>query len=248
MGAERDPAGTAGPGVTSTGTNPGREGTRSGSTPMGDPAGTAEVHTGLHRGRASEESYSGLAFAEGGPAAGAGVRERVRERARDVADSVREGAGTIGHRAGEVASQARERVSAMSERTNRALEQRGLLTRLQENPLPALGVAFGIGFLLAGGGRGGPVDSPAARARRELRSALMAGLTAGAAQAARGFLQTAGRPNGPIDSLAGNLAGRSRSGGAQPESGRATARGRMSGGLAGSRGSGERPPSHQENL
>jgi len=242
MGAERDPAGQTGSGLTGAGYGTGESGS------MGDPMGSAEVHTGLHSGRSSDE-LSALGFAEGSPSTG-GVRERVTDRARTMAHSVRETAGTLGSRAGEVAGQARERLGDLSERTNRALEQRGLLGRLQENPLPALAVAFGIGFLLAGGGRGGNADTPTGRVRRELRSALMAGLTAGAAQATRGFLQSAGRPDGALSSILGGeeaASGTAAAGSTSRARSTTSARGRMSGGLSGGTG-GDRLPSHQENV
>lgn len=244
MGAERDPAGQAGPGLTGMGGSQETGG-------MGDPAGTAEVHTGLHSGRGAGEEYSGLGFAEGGPAAG-GVKERVldtartvRDRAGTLAGTARETAGNLGHRATELAGDARHRLSDMSERTNRALEERGFLGRLRENPLPALGIAFGVGFLLAGGGRSGPTDTRVGQMRRELRNALMAGLTAGAAQATRGFLQSAGGPEGIFSTLAsrGGTEGQAGTAGST----RTGQRGRMSGGL-GSSESEERPPSHRENL
>jgi hypothetical protein len=239
MGAERDPAGQAGSGLTGTGYGTGE--TTGGS--MGDPRGSAEVHTGLHSGRGTSDELSALGFAEGTTSTG-GVRERVTERARTVAHSVREGAGTLGTRAGEVASQARDRLGELSERTNRALEQRGLLGRLQENPLPALAIAFGLGFLIAGGGRNTPADTPTGRVRRELRSALMAGLTAGAAQATRGFLQSAGRPDGALSSLLGGRLGEDEGETTGSTSRARTARsgGRMSTGLGGE----DRLPSHQD--
>ena len=236
MGAERDPAGQTGPGLTGAGYGTGD----TGST-MGDPRGGAEVHTGLHSGRGDSEELSALGFAE--TTATGGMREKVSERARTVAHTVREGAGTLGHRAGEVASQARDRLGELSERTNRALEQRGLLARLQENPLPAIAVAFGIGFLLAGGGRSTPTDTPTGRVRRELRSALMAGLTAGAAQATRGFLQSAGRPDGALTSILTGSDEADLDDTATSRTRTTRGRGRMSSGLGGE----ERLPSHQEN-
>jgi hypothetical protein len=250
MGAERDPAGSTGPGLSGAGYGS-SEGTRettgfttpsSGET-MGDRTGSAEVHTGLHSGtRGGSEELSALGFAQEGTT----LKDRVIGRARTVAGSVRDGAGSLGTRATEAAGQARTRLGEVSERTNRALEQRGLLSRLQENPLPALGIAFGLGFLVAGGGRGGASDSPTSRVRRELRSALMAGLTAGAAQATRGFLQSAGRSDGALSSLFGGAA--EGSAGASSRGGTtAGSRGRMSSRMAGEDTEG-RPPSHREDL
>jgi hypothetical protein len=239
MGAERDSAGQTGSGLTG---DAGRD--LGGRSPMGDPTGSGEVHTGLHSGRGSGEELSALGFA-GDAGTSSGVRERVMDRARTVAGTVRERAETLGHRAGEAATSARGRISDLSERTNRTLEQRGLLSRLEENPLPALAVAFGVGFLLAGGGRSEP-GTPSGRVRRELRNALMAGLTAGAAQATRGFLQTAAGPDGVLGSLLGGRGdelGEDRTT-RRPRS--AGTRGRMSGGLSGETET--RPPSHRENV
>ena len=244
MGAERDSAGPEGSGLTGGG----RQGGMEDSAAMGDRMGSAEVHTGLHSGRGAGEEYGGLGFSDGS----GGVKDRVAGAARSAADTVRGRAGemagavrdraeTLGHRAGEAASHARDRVTRLSERTNDVLQQRGLLSRLEENPLPALGVAFGLGFLLAGTGSS-RADTPAGRARRELRNALMAGLTAGAAQATRGFIQSTGGAEGIFSAVTGGRGSRSSSTSGMAGEG---ARGRMSGGLA---GADERPPSHREDL
>jgi hypothetical protein len=212
MAADRDPAGAPGPGLTGArGEGEGMRAGSPGSSPMGDrePAGTAEVHSGLHSG-APGEPYSGLGFAGAETAGETGSRARGREeeagptgnlhRARHVAEE-------LGHRASDAASAARERVSGLRDRTNRVLERRGVVERLRENPLPVLGVAFAIGFLLAGGDDRNS-STRAARARRELRSALVAGLSAGIAQGARSFLNEAGSEgSGFLSSLIDNLAG-----------------------------------------
>lgn len=221
MGTERTPAGEAGSDMMG---EPDR-GTRGIHEP-----GTAEVRTGLHSGRPGEE-YGSLGFAdesvgERARSAARGAVDTVRENAGQWAGTVREGASQLGQRAGETAQQARRRLGDLSERTNQMLDERGMLDRLKENPLPALAIAFGVGFLLAGGRRSGYDDSAAGRARRELRNALMAGLTAGAAQATRGFLQAAGGSDGILNAVRGE-------GGTRPagEEARQGARGRMSGGL-----------------
>ena len=236
----------------------------SGSSSMGDRGlGSAEVHTGLHSG--SGEQYSGLQFAgHEDPSGGSrlrgvadAVRDRIPDRARD-----------LGSRASEAAAGVRERLGGVRERANGLMESRGMLDRLRENPLPVLGVAFALGFLLSGSDEdeyGEP--SRASSARRELRNALMAGVTAGIAQGARGFLGQASSEGGSflntlLDSLTGEggssrgesgPGGRSRAGGAGGGSsyggssdgmGRGVSTG--GGGSTERSGTGTRRPSHQE--
>jgi hypothetical protein len=202
----------------------------SGSSSMGDRGlGSAEVHTGLHSG--GGDQYSGLGFA-GGDQGGAGGR------LRDVADAVRdripEGVRNLGSRASGATSGVRERLGGVGEKASGLMESRGMLDRLRENPLPVLGVAFALGFLLSGSDDDDDYEpSRASTARRELRSALMAGVSAGIAQGARGFLGQASTEGGSfvntlLDSLMGNKSGGSAS----------TGGGSRSGGSAGGTGGG----------
>jgi len=241
MGAERDPAGPSGPGLSGSGT------------------GYGEVHGGLHTGGGQRDEYSGIAFAGSESQQSGGIRGK----AEHAASAAREGASNLGERAGSAASGAASRLGALSERANTALESRGLLGRLQENPLPVLGVAFAAGFLLAGGNtRNVRPNSPAARAQQELRNALMAGVSAAVGQGARGFLDTAGRPDGFLNSMVRNLlnsalgggqGGGSGQGGSQSQGGGQRSAGGAQGGgrpggapSAGTGGAARRPPSHRE--
>ncbi len=245
MAAERDELGSTGPGMSGTGRD--RAGMEAGTTrsmSMGDQPGTAEVH-------------SGIAFA---PESQQGTRERAAGKVRDVADTVsgaagnlgekaRTVAGNVGGRVGDVASQARSRVSGLSDRATTALEDRGMLGKMRENPLPALGIAFAVGFLLAGGGRGTATPgSKSARARNELRNALMAGVTAGLGQGARSFLRNLGAEDSVVNDVMQNLpglgGGSSRGGGSMAGG---SSRGGSMGGRMASTGT-HRPPSHQENF
>jgi hypothetical protein len=207
------------------------------SMSMGDAPGSADVH-------------SGIAFNT--QSADQGVRERATNRVKDVAGTVADTAGDLGQRArslagdvadraSDLASRARERVGAVADRATEELEDRGWLARMRDNPLPALGVAFAAGFLLAGGGRGGR----GSRVRGELRSAVTAGLSAGLAQGARAFLRNAGAEDGVINSLLENLpvlggggsggGGISGGGGGAGRSGGMPSGGRSSAGMAGGR-------------
>lgn len=241
MAAERDQAGTPGAGLNAGGR--GMEGTP--GPGMGDPGrGSAEVHSGLHSGATGGgDPYGGLGFATPAPTAGSAGRsaepeggdpENLLGRARHLAED-------LGHRAGDAASAARERVSGLRETTNRVLEKRGVIDRLRENPLPVLGIAFAIGFLVAGADDRN-ANTRAARARRELRSALMGGLSAGIAQGVRSFLnETGNEGSGFVASLLDNLSGE----------GSDRAGGGSSGGGYGEGGYGRtapRRPSHQESF
>lgn len=228
MAAERDETGA--PGLSGTGRGYGGlegEGTAS---PMGDAPGNAEVH-------------AGIAFAAETPPESTRERAagRVREVAGDLGHRARTVADEVGHRAGELAAQARERASEMGERAHLALERRGVLAKVRENPLPALGIAFAVGFLLAGGGRRDQPEGRAQRARHELRSALLAGLSAGVAQGARGFLRSLGAEDSVLNEVASNLPGISGPAGARGGS-------RAGRGTSGGRTARRRPPSHQENV
>lgn len=271
MAAERDQAGASGSGLSGTGRDTeGLNAGTSGSAAMGDRGlGTAEVHTGLHSGGSDE--YSGLQFAgrESGGGVGGRVRnvaETVRERAGNLGGPVRNLAGNLGEAAGTV----RDRARSVSERATGALEKRGMLDRLRDNPLPVLGVAFAMGFLLAARDDDDDYgESRRGRARNELRDALMAGVAAGLAQGARGFLSQAGNEstgfvNTLMDAFLGGGESRGGTGGGESRGGREAGgrsgggstggisradRGGSTGGRSGSYaggGSTHRPPSHQE--
>jgi hypothetical protein len=193
--------------------------------------------------------------------------------AERVTGPVRNLAGSLGPRVSEAAGAVRERASTVRERAHETLERRGMLDRLRDNPLPVLGVAFALGFLLAANDDDDEYgESRRSRARSELRSALMAGLSAGIAQGARGFLSQAGdQSTGFVNTLLDSLLGQSGggSGGGESRGGGGSGGGRTGGGSTGgiSRvdrggstggtgsgrsgsyaggGSTHRPPSHQE--
>lgn len=255
MAAERDEAGSQGPGLSGTGRD--HSGIEAGTTrsmSMGDAPGSADVHAGI--------AFNANAGTE------EGVRERTVSRVKDVAGDVadaasglggraRSVAGDVADRAGDLASRAKDRVGALADRAQGALEERGWLDRLKENPLPALGVAFAAGFLLAGGGSGtgeaavgGTVGGTtggarglrgsASRVRGELRGALAAGLSAGLAQGARAFLRNVGAEDGVINSVLQNLPGL----GDDEYGGGSTSRPRGTGSRMGSTGGGGRGPQY----
>jgi hypothetical protein len=203
------------------------------------------------------------------------VGGRVRDVAGRVGGPVRNLAGNLGPRVSEAAETVRERTSNVRERAHTALEKGGMLSRLRENPLPVLGVAFALGFLLAARGDDDEYgETNRGRARSELRDALMAGVTAGLAQGARGFLSQAGSEstgfvNTLMDAFLGGSSGGGSTGGSTGGSARSggrssgggsygstgggstsgitrTDRGGSAAGTSGRTGATSRPPSHQE--
>ncbi|HEV2734764.1 MAG TPA: hypothetical protein VGV85_07985, partial [Longimicrobiaceae bacterium] len=213
-----------------------------GSRAMGGPgAGTGEVHSGLSVGRDVDTGYSAIAPAATGsswePSSGSGEGGAMN-RVRDAAGQARErlqGLNVSG-RAGDVAGQAREKAGQALGRAEQVLEERGILDKVRENPMPALGVAFGIGFLLAGSGDQvqGKRSTAMYKAKNQLKGAIMGGLSAAVAQEGRnllGMAQGKGSAGGLVGMLLQNLQGGGSGGGA-------------SGGSAGT--APHRRPSHQE--
>ena len=208
--------------------------------------GGAEVHGGLHAGGSAGGSsaamgdmgrtgstgeYGALGFS--GTSQSEGLAERatnriggmvddVREKAQDLTGRAQELAGQARERVADVAGQARERLDGAVDRASTFLDDQGVTDRVRANPLPALGIAFGLGYLIAGRSEH---KGLVGKARGELRHAIIGGVTAVVAREARGYL--------------GNVAG----GGLL---------GQLFGGHQGSQGGTagmqHRPPSHREQL
>lgn len=196
---------TGGPGSTGPlRDDPLREAGSAGSRPMSDRTpGTGEVHSGLSVGRDVDTGYSAIAAAGSTgastgssswePASGSdrsGALNRVRDVAEQARDHLQGMTGNVSDRVGDATERARDTAGQFMGRAEQVLEERGVLDRVRENPLPALGLAVGVGFLLAGSGekpqgkRGGTLY----KAKNQLKGAIMGGLSAAVAQEGRNLL------------------------------------------------------------
>ncbi len=197
-----------------------------GSRAMGDlGTGTGEVHSGLSVGRDVDTGYSAIAPAATGstwePSSGSGeggAMNRVRDAAGQARERLQGLSGNVSERAGDMAGQAREKAGQALGRAEQVLEERGILDKVRENPLPALGVAFGVGFLLAGSGDQvqGKRSTAMYKAKNQLKGAIMGGLSAAVAQEGRnllGMAQGKGNAGGLLGMLLQNLQGGGSSGG-----------------------------------
>jgi ElaB/YqjD/DUF883 family membrane-anchored ribosome-binding protein len=128
----------------------------------------------------------------------------ARDQAENVAADVKSRANDLRHRAEEAVGQARASAGQALDRAETELEERtGVISMIRDNPLPAVAVAFGVGYLLAGrsSGKRGRVTG---MATRQLRTAIMGGISAALMREVRGILEDQG---GTLGSLLGNDSG-----------------------------------------
>ena len=81
-----------------------------------------------------------------------------------------------------------------------AIDRTGLLSTARRSPLPALGIAFAVGFLLAGSSdeEGHPSVS---KAKNQIKGAIMGGISAAVSQQLRTFIEEQGGIGGLLAGL-----------------------------------------------
>lgn len=123
------------------------------------------------------------------------VAEQAREQVSNVAGQARDRMGNVRDQAQDALGQARNRVSGLMDQAQESQP----IQMARDNPLPALGIAFALGFLLAGssdtGGRFG-------KSKQQVKGAVMGGISAALAQELRNAL--GGQSSGLVDALLGN--------------------------------------------
>jgi ElaB/YqjD/DUF883 family membrane-anchored ribosome-binding protein len=130
--------------------------------------------------------------------------DRASGRARETWNEAREQASDLTDRAGDLASRARSEVGGMIDRAeDRLEEQTGAVSMIRDNPLLATGLAFGVGFLLAGSGGSGKRRGLMGRASGQLRSAVLGGISTMLMQELQEMLDEHGGPAGLLSALTG---------------------------------------------
>lgn len=196
----------------------------------GGDLGTGGVQSHIGVQPTKGEGMSGKYDAGGGASSGGGTsggggnnpmneaKQRAGQMADQARDRVGEAADQARDRVGQVADQAQERVQEargraedmMGQARNRVGELMDQAEGTQpvrmarENPLPALGIAFAVGFLLAGSS-----DSSGrlGKAKHQIKGAVMGGISAALAQELRNAVGMQGGASGLMDSLFGSQGG-----------------------------------------
>lgn len=155
--------------------------------------GSGEVHAHISSQPDKGEGMSGKFDTHGG-----GAKEftrRVRERAEDAFGSARDRSSDLRDRVGGAAHRARDRAEYFIDEAEETLDARtGVLRSARSNPLAALGIAFAVGFLLAGD-RGEEMEGrhpTAAKAKNQIKGAIMGGVSAAISQQLRSFIEEQG--------------------------------------------------------
>jgi ElaB/YqjD/DUF883 family membrane-anchored ribosome-binding protein len=130
---------------------------------------------------------------------------RAAGRAQELYEDAREGAEELTDRASEYASQARSRVNDALHRAEDQLEeQTGAISMIRQYPLAAAGLAFGVGFLMAGSSRSSRKRSGVVgRASGQLRSAVLASVSTMLMQELQEMLDEHGGPAGLLSAITG---------------------------------------------
>ena len=118
----------------------------------------------------------------------------LRDRASDALGSAREHGSDLRGRVGRAAHTARERVGDAFDDAEEAIDERtGALRVARKNPVAALGIAFALGFLLAGDSDESEVRHPSLiKAKNQVKGAIMGGISAALSQQLRTFIEEQG--------------------------------------------------------
>lgn len=155
--------------------------------------GSGEVHAHLSSMPDKGEGMSGKFHDSHHGEHSAGFADRVRERADDAWDAARERGEHLRERLGDAAHRARSRADHLLDETEDTIDEHtGVFSSARQSPLAALGIAFAIGFLLAGDSDA-PQRHPAiTKAKNQVKGAIVGGISAALSQQLRTFIEEQG--------------------------------------------------------
>jgi hypothetical protein len=126
---------------------------------------------------------------------------RMHDRTDDLLDAAEERMDHVRGRLAGSARSARDRAEGFFDGAEEALDRRtGLLDTARQSPLPALGIAFAVGFLLAGSGDSERHPS-VSKTKNQIKGAIMGGISAAVSQQLRSFIEEQGGIGGLLASL-----------------------------------------------
>jgi ElaB/YqjD/DUF883 family membrane-anchored ribosome-binding protein len=134
---------------------------------------------------------------------------KAEQKAREWGNEAQEQLGDLKDRASGYVSRARGELDNMIERAEDQLEeQTGAISMVRSNPLLAAGLAFGVGFLLAGDGgkkrkRGRSGGGVMGRATGSIRSAVVGGVSTMLMQELQEMMDEHGGPMGLLNTITG---------------------------------------------
>lgn len=150
------------------------------------------------------------------------LKDEARGRVDEMRERVDSARGEVMDRADEVRGMARQKLDGAKDeatrlrgrlqaRTDRMLDQTGARERIDAHPLVALGLAFGVGYMLAGSG--GKSTGRRGKVKTQIRSAVVGAITAAAAQEVRSMLGFESGQAGGLGGIFDSMTGTSRAGG-----------------------------------
>jgi len=130
--------------------------------------------------------------------------EKTKDRTEGALNDAREQVDEWTDQAGEYASRARRELENVVDRAESRLEEKtGAVSMVRENPLLAAGVAFGVGFMLAGGSSSKRRSGLMGRASGQLRTAIVGSVSTMLMQELQDMMDEHGGPVGLLNMLTG---------------------------------------------
>lgn len=167
--------------------------------------GSGDVHAHIS---AQPDKGEGMSGKFDSPESAADFTRRMRDRAEEAFDGARARSGDLRDRVGGAANRARRQAGYLFDEAEDTLETRtGMLGAAQARPMAALGVAFAIGFLLAGDNEEPERPTSLSKARNQIKGAIMGGISAALSQQLRTFIEDQGGIAAILSTLGVSLPG-----------------------------------------